>query len=134
MLSDFREFLAKTNALGLALGVIIGTAASQVVQSLVGDVFMPILGKLTGHIDFSHYYIPISTVHRASYEEARKAGDAISIGIFANTVINFTIVAFVVFMVQRVAQRRPAVKDCPECLEKIPLKARRCRACTQPVA
>jgi large conductance mechanosensitive channel len=134
MLKDFREFLARTNALGLALAVVIGTAASQVVQSLVGDIITPVLGKLTGHIDFSHFYIPISPLHHATYEEAKRAGDAISIGVFANTLINFTIVAFVVFLVQRAAQKRPEVKDCPECLEKIPLKARRCRACAQPVA
>ena len=101
MVGQFREFLLKTNALALAIGVIIGTALGTVVNSLVNDIIMPIVGKITGGVDFSSLFINLSGPQDqfASLKAAKDAGAAtINYGLFINLIINFVIVAFVMFL------------------------------------
>jgi large conductance mechanosensitive channel len=124
MLAEFRGFLTKTNALALAVGVIIGAAIGKVVSSLVDDVLMPIIGLVLPGGDWRAAKIAIG-------KDA-----AISYGQFIGNVIDFIVVAFVVFLILRSLLKpvpEPAaaeMKECPECLEMIPAAARRCRACT----
>ena len=130
MLSDFRVFLLKTNALALAIGVIIGAALGTVVKSLVDDIIMPPIGMALGGVDFTQLKI----VLKAAVGD--QAEVAIRWGVFLNAVVAFIIVALVVFLISRrllppepVAEA-PATKTCPHCLETVPEKATRCRACT----
>lgn len=144
MWKEFRTFIARGNVIDLAVGVIIGTAFGKIVTSVVNDLVMPPIGWLLGKVDFSDLYIQIS--HRdekfASLAEA-KANSAVTInyGSFISTVLDFLIIAFVVFMVIRQVNRfkkkedkpapaAPTTKECPECLSEVPLKATRCKYCT----
>ena len=123
MLAEFRAFLVKTNALALAIGVIIGAALGTVVTSLVEDIIMPPVGLLLGGVDFSALAIPLNADGSA----------AIRYGEFLNAVISFIVIALVVWWISRMFIREePAaeLRDCPFCLEKIALAATRCRACT----
>ena len=98
MLKKFQEFAVKGNAFDLAVGVIIGAAFGGIVSSLVGDIFMPVIGAITGGLDFSNYFIPLSDkVTAASLAEAKKQGAVIAWGNFITIVINFVIVAAVLF-------------------------------------
>ena len=102
-LKEFREFAVKGNVIDLAVGVIIGAAFGRIVESLVGDIFMPIIGAVTGGLDFSNYYIPLSSAVKTglSYGDARKAGAVLGYGNFLTVALNFIIVAFVLFIVIR---------------------------------
>ena len=142
MLKDFKEFIMRGNVVDMAVGVIIGGAFGKIVTSLVTDVIMPPIGRLTGGVDFSSLYINLSGVAYASLAEAQKAGAAtINYGVFLNTVINFLIVAGAIFLMISQMNRlkakfdkpapaaAPSTKECPLCLSVIPLKAVKCAHC-----
>jgi large conductance mechanosensitive channel len=106
MLEEFKKFALRGNVVDLAVGVIIGAAFGAVVQSLVGDIFMPIVGAATGGLDFSNYFIPLSSkVTADTLVEAKKQGAVLGWGNFLTLVINFTIVAFALFLVIRLMNR-----------------------------
>lgn len=129
---EFQEFAMKGNVLDMAVGLIIGAAFGKIVTSLVSDVIMPPLGLLMGHVDFSSLAL---TLHHAT-----SATPAVSLryGLFINSILDFLIVAFAIFLVIKQVNRLkrsdapppPSTKDCPFCQEKIPLKATRCGHCT----
>lgn len=142
MLKDFKEFVMRGNVVDMAVGVIIGGAFGKIVASLVNDVLMPPIGRLTGGVDFSNLYLNLSGTAYASLAEAQKAGAAtVNYGVFLNTVINFLIVAAAIFLLisqlNRLKARfdkpapasAPATKECPLCLSVIPLKALKCAHC-----
>src|SRR5690348_7222530 len=127
MLKDFREFIARGNAFDLAVGVIIGGAFGGIVGSLVNDVIMPPIGVLLGGVDFSNFFVNLKGGEYPSLAAAKAAGvPTVAYGAFLNTVINFLIVAFVVFLLVRGVNRlkrqppapaaAPTSKDCPYCL------------------
>lgn len=102
MLKEFREFAMKGNVVDLAVAVIIGAAFGAIVTSLVGDVIMPIIGAITGGLDFSNYYIPLSAkVTAGNLADAKKQGAVLAYGNFLTLTINFLIIAFVLFIVIR---------------------------------
>jgi large conductance mechanosensitive channel len=134
MLKEFREFAARGNVIDLAVGVIIGVAFGKVVTSAVNDLIMPPIGMALGRVDFSNLFIALDGGTYATLAEA--AGKAtLNYGKFLNTIIEFAIVAFAVFLLVKQVNRLkgPAIvdtRDCPFCVSKIPLKATRCPACT----
>lgn len=140
MLKEFKEFALKGNVIDLAVGIIIGAAFNKVVQSLVNDLIMPPLGMLLGKMDFSNLFINLSDKHFDTLAEAKKAGAAtINYGMFINTIVDFTIMAFVVFIMIKQINRlkreappepAPETKECPLCLSRIAVKAVRCPYCT----
>jgi len=139
MLAEFKKFALKGNVLDLAVGVVIGAAFNQIVNSLVNDVIMPPLGFIVGKVDFSNLYLNLGRTPYASLAEAREAGaPVIAYGLFLNHVINFLIVAFAVFLLVRQVNRwRPApppeppkTKECPYCLSAVPVGAVKCAHCT----
>jgi large conductance mechanosensitive channel len=141
MLREFKEFAMRGNVLDMAIGIIIGAAFGKIVTSLVSDVIMPPVGLLLGKLDFSNLYINLSGQPYASLAAAKATGaSTINYGIFINTVIDFIIVAFVIFLLIRQVNRLkrqpeaaaavPTTKECPYCLSVIPVKAVRCPHCT----
>jgi large conductance mechanosensitive channel len=143
MIKEFKEFAMRGNVVDLAVGVIIGGAFGKVVSSVVNDVIMPPIGVMMGGVDFSTLAIKLK---EASVDAAGKAIPAvlISYGKFINTVIDFVIVAFCIFMLIKainsmkkkpapVPETGPISKDCPYCLSNIPIKATRCAHCTSEV-
>jgi large conductance mechanosensitive channel len=141
MWKDLKAFILRGNVLDLAIGIIIGAAFGKVVSSLVNDVIMPPLGLLLGKVDFSSLFINLSGKPLASLAEAKAAGAAtINYGAFINGVLDFLIVAVVVFFLVRgfnklMPNRKdepatPTTKECPFCLSTVPLKATRCPHCT----
>lgn len=141
MWKEFKEFAVKGNAVDLAIGVIIGAAFGTIVGSLVNDVIMPPIGKLLGGADFSNLFLVLGDGTFASLRAAKDAGAAtLNYGLFLNTVVNFLIIAFVLFMVVKGMNRlkreapppaaAPTTKECPQCATDIPLKAKRCPHCT----
>jgi large conductance mechanosensitive channel len=136
---DFREFAARGNVIDLAVGVIIGAAFGKIVTSLVNDVVMPPLGMAIGRVDFKNLFVGLNGETFASLADAQKAGaPTINYGLFMNTVLEFLIVAFVIFLMVRQINRlktpepTPAKDDscdCPFCLSRIPGKATRCPHC-----
>lgn len=144
MLKEFREFALKGNVVDLAIGVIIGAAFGQIVNSLVKDVLMPPIGKVMGGVDFSSLFVVLGPGEYPSLKAAEDAGAAtINYGVFLNTVINFLIVATVLFFVVRamnaLKREQPAPppaateKPCPQCVMNIPIAAKRCPHCTSPL-
>jgi large conductance mechanosensitive channel len=144
MLKEFKEFAMKGNVVDLAIGVIIGGAFGKIVTSLVNDVIMPPIGLLLGNVDFSNLFINLSGGEYASLAQAQEAGAVtINYGMFLNTIIDFLIVAFVIFLLirqmnklQKPKEEKPAeptTKECPYCLSTIPIKATRCPACTSEI-
>jgi large conductance mechanosensitive channel len=142
MLKEFKEFALKGSVLDLAVGVVIGAAFGTVVKSFTDDILMPPIGLLMGHKDFSSHFLALDGKHYDSLAQAKAAGAAtMNYGVFINDVITFLIVAFAVFLLVRWfnALRRkpeeqpPSVRDCPQCLSQIPVKATRCKFCAQPV-
>jgi large conductance mechanosensitive channel len=139
IMKGFREFLLKTNALALAVGVIIGGAVGKVVASLVSDILMPPIGLLMGNVDFSGLFFNLGAGTYATLEEARAAGaPTLNYGLFINTTVDFIIVAFCVYMITKVAMTPapapagPAMKTCPQCAESVLQAARKCRYCASP--
>src|SRR5262249_19056158 len=132
MFKQFKEFAMKGNVMDMAIGVIIGGAFGKIVSSLVADVIMPPIGLLLGKLDFSNLFVNLTGGHYTTIAEAKAAGaPTINYGIFLNTVIDFLILAFVIFLVVRQLNRLkkapapadPTTKECPKCLATIPLKA-----------
>ncbi|CAG1014051.1 MAG: large conductance mechanosensitive channel protein MscL [Rhizobiaceae bacterium] len=114
MLKEFQEFISKGNVMDLAVGVIIGGAFGLIVNSLVGDIIMPIIGAIFGGFDFSNYFIPLSSsVTAESLEEARKQGAVFAYGSFITVVINFVILAWIIFLMVKAVNnmRRRLVKE-----------------------
>ena len=105
MLKEFKEFALRGNLVDLAIGFIIGAAFSGLVQSLVNDIIMPIVGRITGGVDFSNLYVQLAGAPAATLEEARKAGATIAYGNFITLVINFIIIAFVLFLIVKAVNR-----------------------------
>ncbi|MFZ0623027.1 MAG: large conductance mechanosensitive channel protein MscL [Pseudolabrys sp.] len=102
MLEEFKKFALRGNVVDLAIGVIIGAAFGAIVNSLVGDVIMPVIGSITGGLDFSNYYVPLSSkVTAATLAEAKKEGAVLAWGSFLTVTLNFIIIAFVLFLVIR---------------------------------
>jgi large conductance mechanosensitive channel len=139
MLKEFKEFAMKGNVLDMAIGIIIGAAFGKIITSLVSDVIMPPIGLILGRVDFSSLFLNLSGTHYDSLAAAKAAGVAtINYGLFLNTVIDFLIVAFVIFLVIRqvnhwkkpVPAAAPVTKECPYCFTAIPIKATRCPNCT----
>jgi large conductance mechanosensitive channel len=135
MVKEFRDFIAKGNVVDLAVGVIIGTAFGKIVSSLVSDVIMPPIGLLLGRIDFSNLFINLGDKPIKTIADAKKEGvPTINYGLFVDAVIQFFILAFVVFLVVRavgrVYKQTVTTKPCPFCAENIPLAAKRCGHCT----
>ncbi len=131
MMKEFKEFAMRGNVMDLAVGLILGAAFGKIVNSLVNDVIMPPIGMLLGRVDFSAIVLPLS------------GGDKpvlLKVGVFANTIIEFVIIAFAVFLIVKQMNRlkrpeqpaapAPTTKDCPHCATAIPLKATRCPHCT----
>ena len=143
MIKEFRDFAMRGNVVDMAVGVILGAAFGKVVSSVVNDVLMPPIGKLVGNVDFSSLFVDLSGGGHASLEAAKTAGDAtINYGLFINTVIDFVIVAFTIFLLVRTMNRlkkkeeapaAPTTRACPQCLMDIPLQAKRCGHCTSEV-
>jgi len=147
MFKEFREFALKGNVIDLAVGVIIGAAFGKITTSLVNDVIMPPLGLLLGRVDFADLYINLSGTPYASLAEARAASaPVLAYGAFINTMIEFMIIAFAIFIMVRQINRirtrlgrndpppAPSEKTCPKCLSTIPIQAIKCRACTADLA
>ncbi len=143
MLKEFKEFAIKGNMLDMAAGVIIGSAFSGLVTALVNSVIMPLLSIFTGKLDFSQLFIAMDGKAYATLAEAEAAGaSVVAYGSFISQVLNFLIMAFVVFLfvktINRMRERgkkeevpaAPTVKKCPYCLSEIPVAATRCAHCT----
>ena len=138
MLREFKAFVMRGNLLELAVAFILGVAFGRVVTSLVNDVIMPPIGLLLGGVDFGNLFINLSTTSYPTLAEAQAAGAAtLNYGVFILAVLDFVVVALVVFLLVRAVSRmqrpKPAAattKDCPYCLSVIPLKATRCLHCT----
>jgi large conductance mechanosensitive channel len=142
MLKEFKEFALRGNVIDLAVGVIVGGAFGKIVTSLVNDIIMPPIGMLLGKVNFTDLFIDLSGKGYATLADAKTAGAAtINYGLFLNTILDFIIVAFVVFVVIRQMNRMkkpepaaapvdPIVKTCPHCATEIPIKASRCPHCT----
>jgi large conductance mechanosensitive channel len=143
ILAEFKKFAMRGNVLDMAVGVILGAAFGKIVSSAVSDILMPPIGLLLGKVDFAKLFINLSSVPYATLEEAKTAAaPTLNYGAFINSVIDFVIVAFVVFLLvqqfNRLMERRkkeeapaaPTTRDCPYCLSSIPLKASRCAHCT----
>ena len=111
MLKEFKEFIAKGSVVDLAVGVIIGAAFGKIVTSLVDDIIMPPIGKLLGNADFSNLYIPLAGQTAKTLDEAKKAGAVIAYGNFINTLIQFLIIAFVIFLLVKAINRMRRQKE-----------------------
>jgi large conductance mechanosensitive channel len=142
MLKEFKDFIMRGNVLDLAVAVIIGGAFGKIISSFVSDVLMPPLGFLLGGVDFSDLYVNLSGTVYGSLADAKAAGaPTINYGLFLNNVINFIIVAAVIFLIVKLANSlqkpktapAPTTRECPYCISNIPIKATRCPHCTSEV-
>lgn len=144
MLKDFKDFAMKGNIVDMAIGVIIGGAFGKIVSSLVNDIIMPIFGVLLGKVDFSNLFIALDGQHYASLKAAADAGAAtLNYGIFINTIIEFLIISFSIFLVIKkigdLSKKEEIVeesttKECPFCYSEININASRCPNCTSELA
>lgn len=140
MLDEFKTFAMRGNVLDMAVGVIVGGAFGKIVSSMVSDILMPPLGLLVGRVDFSSLFIDLSGTRPASLAAARQAGvPTINYGVFLQSVLDFLIIAFVIFVLIRQVNRlitkpaappSPTTKECPHCCSIIPARAIRCAHCT----
>lgn len=138
MLKEFKEFAMRGNVLDMAVGIVVGAAFGKIVTSFVGDILMPPLGLLLGRVDFTNLFITLSGGSYPSLAAARAAGaPTINYGVFLNTVLDFLIVAFAIFLLirqvnrlQKPAVAAPTTKACPYCLSAVAIKATRCAHCT----
>jgi|SRR4029077_14817225 large conductance mechanosensitive channel len=142
MFKEFKAFAMRGNVLDMAIGIIIGAAFGKIITSLVSDILMPPIGLVVGKVDFSSLFLNISGKSYASLADAKAAGAAtINYGMFLNSVMDFLIVAIVIFLLVQQVNRwnkpapapAPTTKDCPYCATAIPLKATRCPNCTSEV-
>ncbi|HEU4463998.1 MAG TPA: large conductance mechanosensitive channel protein MscL [Gemmatimonadota bacterium] len=146
MWKEFKEFALKGSVLDMAIGIIIGVAFAPIVKSLVDDIIMPPIGLALGGVDFTDLFAVLREGTPGgpylSLEAARAAGAVtVNYGLFVNTVITFLIIAFAIFLMVKMINRwragetqDPVTRECPHCLSTIPLRARRCAACTMEVA
>lgn len=139
MWEEFKKFVMRGNVLDLAIAVIMGGAFGKIVTSFINDVLMPPIGLLLGKVNFADLFIDLSGQGYTSLAVAKEAGAAtLNYGVFINTVLDFVIVAFVVFLIVRQANKfkkveappAPTTKECPYCYSQVPLKATRCPHCT----
>lgn len=143
MLKEFKEFISKGSVMDLAVGVIIGGAFSKIVSSLVDDIIMPLVGLLLGGADISNYFVTLDGGKYATLAEAQEAGAAtLNYGVFLNRIIDFLIIAFVLFLIIKSinkaraltkkpeAEAAPTTKECPYCKSTIDINATRCPNCT----
>jgi large conductance mechanosensitive channel len=139
MLKEFKEFAMRGSVLDMAVGIIIGAAFGKIITSFVGDILMPPIGLILGKVDFSGLFLNISGKSYDSLAAAKAAGAAtINYGPFLNAVVDFLIVAFVIFLLVRQVNRwktpapapAPKTKDCAHCFTAIPIQATRCPNCT----
>jgi large conductance mechanosensitive channel len=140
MLKEFRDFAMRGNVLDMAVGIILGASFGGIVTSLVNDIMMPPVGVVLGRVDFSNLFLNLTPRHFETVAAAKAAGAAtLNYGVFLNTVINFVIVAFAMFLLVRQVNKMwapapvptpPAGKPCPYCCSSIPSAATRCPNCT----
>jgi large conductance mechanosensitive channel len=138
MFKEFAKFAMRGNVLDLAVGIIIGAAFGKIVSSFVSDILMPVLGLFLGKVDFSNLFISLSGTSYPTLAAAKAAGAAtLNYGLFLNTLVDFTIVSFAIFLlikqVNRICakpQAAPTTKECPHCFSSVNIKATRCPACT----
>ena len=141
MLREFREFIARGNVIDLAVAVVIGAAFAKIVNTLVEGVIMPPLGMLTSRVDFSGLFYVLDTsrgIPTSLADAKAKSIPVIAYGQFLMDIVQFVIVAFVIFVVVKQINRlrsegpppSPTTKECPMCLMMIPLGAKRCAHCT----
>jgi len=143
MLQEFKKFAMRGNVVDMAVGIIIGAAFGAIVKSLVDDMIMPPIGLLLGNVDFTNLFVVLKegavAAPYASLDAAKKAGAVtLNYGVFINSLVSFTIVAFAVFMLVRTVNKlktdeapaAPSTKDCPRCFTAIPIPATRCPHCT----
>jgi large conductance mechanosensitive channel len=141
LLKEFKEFAMRGNVIDLAVGVIIGGAFGKIVSSLVNDIVMPPIGMLLNGVNFASLYLPLDGKSYQTLAEAQAAGaPTLNYGLFINNIIDFLIVAFVIFLMIRTINRvkkqpapaatEPTSKDCPFCFTSIPVQATRCPRCT----
>ena len=140
MLKEFKEFAVRGNMLDMAVGIVMGASFGGIVTSFVNDVLMPPIGLLLGRVDFSNLFINLTGRHFDTVAAAKAAGAAtLNYGVFLNTVINFVIVAFAIFLLVRQVNKlrpaapapaAPALKACTYCCSQIPTAATRCPSCT----
>jgi large conductance mechanosensitive channel len=137
MLKEFKDFVMRGNVLDLAIAVIIGSAFGAIVTSLINDVLMPPIGLALGHVDFKDLFASLNGQSYPNLTAAKAAGaPVIAYGQFINTITNFLVIAFVVFIIVIQANRfkkpaaAPSTKECPYCASNIPVKAVRCPLCT----
>jgi large conductance mechanosensitive channel len=144
MLKEFKDFAMRGNVFDMAIGIIIGAAFGAIVTSFVDDLLMPPIGMLLGGVDFTNLFFSLDGQQYASLAEAQLAGAAtINYGLFLSTVIDFLIVAFVIFLLVRQINRlkaepeevsaEPTTKDCLYCATEIPIQATRCPHCTSEI-
>ena len=140
MFKEFKEFIMRGSVLDLAIGVIIGGAFGKIVSSLVSDVIMPPIGLLLGKVNFTDLYINLSGTEYPSLAAAQEAGaPTLNYGLFLNSILEFLIIALVIFLIVKQVNRMmkpkeapaaPATKTCPFCQSEIAIKATRCPHCT----
>ena len=139
IVGEFKQFAVKGNVMDMAVGIIIGASFGKIVSSLVSDVIMPPIGLLLGKIQFSNLFVTLSGASFPTLDAAKAAGAVtINYGVFIDTLIQFVIVAFAVFLlvkwVNKMKKETPApepnTKQCPYCLSSVPLKATKCAYCT----
>jgi large conductance mechanosensitive channel len=139
MFKEFKNFIMKGNVIDLAVAVVIGAAFGAIVTSLVNDIIMPLIGQVTGKVNFTDLFINLSGGSYTSLAAAKAAGAAtVNYGVFINAIINFLIIAFVIFLIVRQVNKlkkapepvAPKTKDCPYCFTAIPIPATRCPNCT----
>jgi large conductance mechanosensitive channel len=145
MLKEFKEFALRGNVIDMGVGIIIGAAFGKIVSSLVSDVLMPPLGLLLGKVDFTNLFFDLSRHGYASLAAAKAAGaPTINYGLFINTLIDFTLVAFALFILIKQVNRwvkkpapspeaGPAAKTCKYCFSTVPMQATRCAHCTSEI-
>ncbi len=146
MLKEFREFATKGNVVDMAVGIIIGAAFGRIVTSFVNDVLMPPIGLVVGRIDFSNLFVDLSGRGFATLDAAKKAvppAPTLNYGVFFQSVLDFVIVAFAIFLLVKQVNRfrrkeeapaAPATRECPFCASAIALKATRCPHCTSQIS
>lgn len=141
MLKEFKQFAMRGNVVDMAVGVIIGGAFGKIVSSMVSDILMPPLGLVLGRVDFASLFFDLSGTHPASLAAAKEAGvPTINYGVFLQTLLDFLIIAFVIFVLVKQVNRimrqpepataAPTTKECPRCCSVIPIKATKCAHCT----
>ena len=138
MLSEFKQFAMKGNVIDLAVGFVVGAAFGKIVSSFTNDVLMPPIGLLLGKVDFSNLFINLSSKEYPTIAAAKAAGaPTLNYGMFLNTIIDFLIIAFAVFLLVKWVNRfvgekppAPTTKDCPFCATAIPIPAKKCPNCT----